>query len=470
MSKGNVADKKNDMSAAEELIREVSEGVIARNSPRRRKNKQTRAEPVAKAAEIPSAPSVPAPPAEQRSEPPVIKQAPPEPAVLLPRSDSGPRNTVALICYEDPGSPIAAFAARAAEGLAARGHSIHIFARKPLQVGHDKVRTHELGDPHQENLVERVHEFTHRVHSAFRQHLGNGNGVSVLGFEWASIPSLLELVAEFRLPSALSLHSLESMRSDMTSDISKRIQEIEFSGLRQAGKLLFHDPKTAEKAAQLIPEVKDRLVAAVQPFPTHEFKGIEDAGAIKARIHVGPIDPLVLFIGDLDERHAPDVLMKAVAPVLKNNKQVRFAFVGDGTLQWPLRVHARYLLLEHAVRILGHVGGQQLFELIQAAEMICVPSRDKTEDWPILAAWAAKKPVVATHNTGTGLIQHEQNGVLVYANENSFVWGVERVLFDEVLRKKLGENGRKTLEERCGSDTVALQLEDLLTLKAGAAN
>src|SRR4029079_6689864 len=99
----------------------------------------------------------------------------------------------------------------------------------------------------------------------------------------------------------------------------------------------------------------------------------------------------ILFIGELDDRHGPDALIKSVPTILKNHKQARFVFVGDGALQWPLRVHARYLLLEHAVRIVGHLSGDPLYDLIQSCDIVCVPSRAKTDDWPVLAAWAAKR-------------------------------------------------------------------------------
>ena len=190
-----------------------------------------------------------------------------------------------------------------------------------------------------------------------------------------------------------------------------------------------------------------------------------DAGAVKARYQIGPVDPTILFVGDLDDRHGPDALMKAIPVILKNNKQARFVFVGDGALQWPLRVHARYLLLENSVRLPGHVGGDALLDLIQAADIVCVPSRSHTEEWPILAAWAAHRPVLTTHAMATGskLLEHEANSVVAYANENSMVWGVERLLFDEALRTKLGVNGAKTLEKRFGWSSAAEQITSLMT-------
>src|SRR5262249_11897267 len=163
----------------------------------------------------------------------------------------------------------------------------------------------------------------------------------------------------------------------------------ELRGLREAGAILVNQPATAEVAKYWVPECADRLVSARQPFPVATFDSTFDPGAIKARYQVGPIDPTILFLCDLSEHYGPDLLGKAMPGVLKNPKQARLIVVGDGGLYWPLRVYSRYLLLEHAVRLVGHVEGQPLQELIQAADMIVVPSRESTPWWPIQAAWAA---------------------------------------------------------------------------------
>src|SRR5262249_40152428 len=125
-----------------------------------------------------------------------------------------------------------------------------------------------------------------------------------------------------------------------------------------------------------------------------------------------------------------------------------------------------YLLLEHAVRLAGDVSGQPLRELIAAADVVAVPSRAATPWWPIQAAWAARRPVVATHDAAPGLITHERDGVLVYPSENSLVWGVERVLFDADLRRSLADRGAAALDDRFGWGAVAAQVEGLLAARS----
>jgi glycosyltransferase involved in cell wall biosynthesis len=95
-----------------------------------------------------------------------------------------------------------------------------------------------------------------------------------------------------------------------------------------------------------------------------------------------------------------------------------------------------------------------------------VPSRANTPWWPFLASWAAERPVVATHETAPGMLTNEQDSILCYPNENSLVWGVERILYDPALGRSLAAAGHDKLQERFGWKNVAAQVENLLGLAA----
>ena len=236
--------------------------------------------------------------------------------------------------------------------------------------------------------------------------------------------------------------------------------------MRAAKAILVHDPATVPLAKSLLPECAGRIVNERKVFPVAQFDTNVDAGEIKARYQVGPVDPTILFVGDLSERYGPDLLVKAMPAVLKNHPQARLIIVGEGELYWPLRVYARYLLLEHAVRIVGNVEGQPLRELVQAADIVAQPSRSATPWWSILAGWAANRPVVATHETAPGLLENERDSILCYPSENSLVWGIERILYDIALGPKLAAHGHEKLQERFGWKNMASQVENLLGVTA----
>jgi glycosyltransferase involved in cell wall biosynthesis len=400
-------------------------------------------------------------------EEPVVPPAPPPPKRVPTRDAS-----MAVFCFESPEGSVGQYLHQMLPALAERGTRVHLFTRNGFfsELASNAVRIHNVGEivvSGSNDLFSAIEDFSKLAHLAFEEVFGGHSGDAVLlAHEWSGIHAGMALSAAYGLRTIFSIHSLECQRSDMSSALSKDIQEIERLGLRQSDVILVHNPGADPIVRQLAPESAARITLAMQPFPMEDFSGELDAGEVKARYQVGPIDPLFLFVGNFDHRHGPDILVKAVPSILRNQPQARFVLVGDGDMQWPMRVHARYLLLDYAVHFAGHLEGQPLRELIQAAQVVCVPSRERTEDWPIFAAWAAGKPVLATHNAGGSLLVHEQNALLIYPQENSFVWGAEKLLFDAGLRERLARAGRERLAQFGNWDRAAEQIQEAMGVLA----
>lgn len=476
------------ISVAEDLIREIGSSAAVRSNAvrhaanRQRKRQQKSVAPAASPQPIVVlAPEPAAAEAQSRpipTAPPVPETAPALPEFKVAEPAAPPAVTtdvasppmLAVFYYYDPDSAIGRYVTRIMPLVAARQIPVHIFSRKQLDIAAEGVHVHVIGEGDATDLLASSQQFATSALAAFDAECGStGARVTALGFEWVSVKLLLELERRRQASIILSLHSLESQRSDLSNEQSRTIQAMELEGLAKAQTILIHNPPTAEEARKLLPQCQTRLVPVPAPFPVDDFRSGLDPGAVKARFQIGPIDPTILFIGELDDRHGPDILVKASEHIFKNQPQARFVVVGDGALQWPLRVHARYLRLEHAIRLAGHLAGKELHELIEASDIVCVPSRETTEDWPILAAWAAKRPVVATHNIGDALIQHDHDGVLFYPSENSCVWAVERLLRDHELRRRLGQNGHDKLVERYGWGKAAVQLQELMGVRQATA-
>jgi glycosyltransferase involved in cell wall biosynthesis len=374
---------------------------------------------------------------------------------------------LAIFCYEDPESPVGQYVTMTVAALARRGTRVHLFTRRPYRFESASVRVHPVGDCGEEDLLGAVQEFTRRATNAFLRVFPVGTqGVTLLGHDWQAVSALLTLRSIGSFEPILELHSIEWQRSEMYSDLSSRIGEIEMAGLREARTILVHQGVTAAIARQVVPECDGRIVEVERPFPVASFQSELDPGEVKARFHVGPVDPTILYIGDFSDSYGPDLLVKAMPAILKNQNQARLVLVGEGTNYWPMRVYSRYLLLDHAIRFAGDVQDHSLCELIQAADIVAVPSRAATPWWPILAAWAAGKPLLATHEAAPSLLEHEQDSVLVYPNEGSCVWGIERLLFDLDFARRIAEQGHKKLLDRFGQDTAAAQIERLIGINS----
>jgi glycosyltransferase involved in cell wall biosynthesis len=373
------------------------------------------------------------------------------------------RPALAVFCWEHPDTPVGRSVVQTVAALARRKTLVHLFAPTSFDLDLPNLREHAVGECEGNDLFERVGEFTSRAANAFMHEFPGGSPqVTLLGYEWSGAGPLSLLRGLKNNRTIFSLGSLERQRSDMTSEISKRIDELEQGALRESQVVLSQQPAAAESAKFWVPDCAARLVGARQPFPIEQFNSKLDPGEVKARYQIGPVDPTILFVGDMSDPYGPDLLVKAMPAILRNHPQARLVLVGDGATFWTLRVWSRYLLLDHAIRFPGSVVGQPMHELVAAADIIVVPSRNATPWWPIQAAWAARRPVVATHKAAPGLLEHERDSLLVYPVEQSLVWGVERLLFDAELGDALAQKGLAKLEERFGWNNVAEQIEELM--------
>jgi glycosyltransferase involved in cell wall biosynthesis len=385
----------------------------------------------------------------------------PDPADTADRPEGGP--ALAVFCYEDPDSFVGRYVSWVAGLVAARGTPVHVFGRRPFAEGAPGVHNHAVGDCVCDDLLGSVREFTRRNCDAFRRAFPLGAaGVTLLAHDWSAVPAALTLKATHGLEVLVEYHSLEWQRTDVVGETARQIAEIELSGLREARTILVHQASTRDCALRVLPECAGRLEDVRIPFPVHLFRNDLDPGAVKARFQVGPIDPMIVYVGDLAEGYGADLPVKAMPAILKNHTQARLVIVGQGLEYWPMRVYSRYLLLDHAIRFAGDLQGPPLFELIQAADIVAVPSRGPTPWWPILAAWAARRPVVASHEAAVPLLEHDHDSVLVYPNEGSLVWGIERLLFDLDLGRTLARRGQEKLLERFGENVIAEQIAGLM--------
>ncbi len=390
----------------------------------------------------------------------------------IPAGGASPREdqrVVAMFCYEEPDSADGRFVSKTCLALAQRNIHFKIFYRKTFDVSSPRVFMHPVGVDNDGDLIGRVHEFTRRASNAFlRTFHGSMAKVTLMGHEWSAVPAMSLLHGIKNVGEILSLHSLERQRSGLDVGLSKWIEETELAGIREAKSIIVHDPGTAEIIRNCVPASAGRIVDAGSGIPMAGFQFDLDPGEVKARFQVGPVDPTVLYIGDLSERYGANLLMKAMPTVLKSHGQTRCIFVGDGELLWTLRVYSRYLLLDHVVRLAGHLTEQALFELIHAADVVVVPSMEETPWWPIEAAWAARRPVVATAEAAPALLEHEHDCVVVEPNENALAAGIQRVLSDPGFGRAIASRGNDKLHGRYSEEKVITQIEQAIGMQVPA--
>ncbi len=154
---------------------------------------------------------------------------------------------------------------------------------------------------------------------------------------------------------------------------------------------------------------------------------------------------LVLFTGRLTSEKGVRYLTNA-AKEIKGEVFV----IGDG----PERPYLSSLIARKKienVHLLGYLMHENLIDFYYRADVFVAPSVvEEALGLSILEAMAAKTPVIATRKGGIPLlVKSGYNGLFVRVrNSSKIAEACNKLLENDELRKKMGENARKTVEKK----------------------
>lgn len=172
--------------------------------------------------------------------------------------------------------------------------------------------------------------------------------------------------------------------------------------------------------------------------------------SISSVIHCAQANSLrhILFIGRLTRIKGVDLLIEA----LRENRSARLIIAGDG----PERKHLERLAVELEINVefLGQINAARRDALLASCDVVVIPSRligNRSEGTPVvcLEAMAAGRAVIASSTGGLAkIIRDPHNGLLFEpGNARMLAEKLHRLLEDAALRRRLGENARRTAAE-----------------------
>lgn len=187
---------------------------------------------------------------------------------------------------------------------------------------------------------------------------------------------------------------------------------------------------------------------------------VDDGGA-------PPDEPRVVFVGRLERRKGPELLLAAVPAVLDAVPQARFAFVGADTGRAPgsyleiMRRQARELGVEHAVEFCGHLPHERVLEQIRGSSVCAFPSRQETFGYGAAEAAALGRPVVASSIPPYVELFGEDGGAArLVPVEDVVAWAtaIKALLRQPREARALGDAGRGRVAERCSPHRIAAEM------------
>jgi len=187
----------------------------------------------------------------------------------------------------------------------------------------------------------------------------------------------------------------------------------------------------------------------------------DERAAARRLLGIPDASRVVMAVGSLKLVKGFDVLIRAMAPILRERSETRLVLVGDGSDRESLRA------LAHE----NGVGAQVVFTglrddvdvVLRAADVLALSSRTEALPTVILEAMATALPVVATRVGGVPeLVESERSALLVSANDaDALRAALERVVGSAELGRTMGTRGRAIVEERFRLERMCEEREAL---------
>jgi len=163
---------------------------------------------------------------------------------------------------------------------------------------------------------------------------------------------------------------------------------------------------------------------------------------------------IVLFVGQMSKAHAHkgiDDLIKSFKRILDDTKEAYLFLVGKGDMILEYKKMCQsYGILDNVI-FTGFVDETELIEYYKSSDVVVLPSTTVQEGFGmvLIEGNACGKPVIGTKIGGIQyVIKDGETGLLVPPkNPEALADAIIKLLSNEDLSKKMGENGRKLVEQ-----------------------
>lgn len=250
-----------------------------------------------------------------------------------------------------------------------------------------------------------------------------------------------------RLPVVLTVHDLVTRElPTLHGRRTVRMQERRCAALRSASAVLAVSQSTADSVARI----------GVDPALIHVTPNGLSRLPEPART---PLDGqrFILAVGTLEPRKGHELLMRAFSSLARDDIRLVFAGPTAGRSE-ELRRLAGELGIENKLSILGFVEDAVLAGLYRSSAMLCMPSLGEGFGIPVLEAFAAPAPVVASDLPAVREVAGDAALLVAPGDVGSLASAISRVLDDGALRSALCRRGRARADSFTWQNTAELTL------------
>ncbi len=341
--------------------------------------------------------------------------------------------------------------------LAKEGHELHVFTRRGdfnlydciNGVNYQRVDSDSSGD-----LVQKMDSMCNALYDRFLVVQDTFGKFDILhGHDWHPVPALIRLKRDFGIPYVLTIHSTEQGRGGSYKEIIRR----ERQGMNEASQVIVTSKRLMKEIMSIYAIPAGKISIVPNGITKGKMKKDVNSSRLKERYGIRKSSQIVLFCGRMAYQKGPDLLVEAVPKIVKQHRNIVFIFAGDGSLRKKCKERTRELGVAKECRFLGYVAEPEKEALLNACNMVCVPSRNEPFGLIVLEAWDASKPVVATE--AVSIIRNFKDGLLAYIQPESLAWCINRLLDNPGEMENLAKAGNERIEKEFNWNTIAKNTE-----------
>mmetsp|Transcript_78474 Transcript_78474/g.202083 ORF Transcript_78474/g.202083 Transcript_78474/m.202083 type:complete len:1723 (+) Transcript_78474:46-5214(+) len=348
-----------------------------------------------------------------------------------------------------------------AAALQRRGHEVHVFTRLGHgQVLHENifgVHYHRVHSVPSDDFVDSMEKMCNSMAWSFGETAAMiGNFDIAHAHDWMATKAMVQCKNSHGTKCVFTFHSTESGRSGGNGCGDGRVSAVEGEAAFVADRVIAVSGRLADEVRGLYSLPESKVWNIPNGIQCARFDGmLEDPAAVKGQYGIGPLDPVVLFVGRMvGGMKGGDLLTEAVPGILHRHGCAKIIFVGDGDNKMHCDHRAKELGVHGACRFIGARSGVELINLFKVCDCVVVPSRYEPFGLVVLEAWSAGKVVVASDRVGCP-VQHGHDGWSVAPEPGSIAWGISQVFDDFERARSMGANGRCKAAFSLSWDAVA---------------
>lgn len=190
---------------------------------------------------------------------------------------------------------------------------------------------------------------------------------------------------------------------------------------------------------------------------TESFGLENEPKGLRNELGIAEQDVVVLYVGRLDLVKGVNYLLQAAERILASHNGIKFLIVGDGSLRQEYERFAKPFLLD----IIFTGWRNDVPQLMNIADIFVLPSLSEGVANVAMEASASGLPVIATKvGEVPQIVSDGETGMLVEPKDvEGLVTATEKLIDNPSLAKKMGEAGRKRMEEKYNWDIICDRLE-----------